>query len=69
MIDINKLKRVDKGRWVAYIDSNFPDKWEIGRIKSWNNTCIHVVYKCNEEWGNYKNYTGVATDPEELYYL
>lgn len=54
----------DIGSWVIYRDSC--DKKEVGRIKSFNSKYVFVVYKCDNEWDHYKNYTGCATDPEDL---
>lgn len=28
---------------------------------------IFVVYKCNEDWDNYRDYTGCSTAPEDLH--
>ena len=40
---------------------------ENGIIKSINDIgTIFVVYKCNNEWSNYKNYTGCATNENDL---
>ena len=63
MININNLTDKDVGRYVIYNSFN---KKERGRIKSWNDKLIFVVYNCAEEWNNYKNYTASATNPEDL---
>jgi len=63
MIEINKLTEKDIGKWVIYRNYN---KEEVGRIKSWNKKYIFVVYKCNYDWENFKNYTGNSTSPEDL---
>ena len=39
---------------------------EVGRIKSCNDKYIFVVYKCGDLWENYQDYTGCATNPEDL---
>ena len=64
MIDIKKLTSKDVGRWVSYT----PDYGNIahGRIKSWNDKYIFVVYKCNNEWDKFQNFTGEATNPQDL---
>lgn len=62
-IKIEELKDSDVGQWVNY------KRWQIGRIKSWNNTFVFVVYKCNEEWDRYQDFTGVATKPEDLTFV
>ena len=68
MIDIRKLTEEDIGRWVSYT-GNFDGTIEKGKIKSWNNKYIFVVYKCADEWGRFKEYTGVATRPEDLEFI
>lgn len=64
MIDIKKLTNNDIGRNVIYTDG-VRDK-EFGRIKSWNDKWIFVVYNCADDWDNYQDYTGAATDPHDL---
>ena len=41
---------------------------ENGIIKDLNEsqTIAWVVYKCDNEWENYKNYTGAATNIQDL---
>ena len=58
------LKRQDVGRWVLYNDGH--GKLEKGRIKSWNDKFIFVVYKCDNQWDRFTEYTGCATDPNDL---
>lgn len=67
MIDITKLTKKDIGRWVEYQGS--AEEREIGRIKSFNDSCIFVVYKCSGNWNRYKNFTGIATDPKKLIFI
>lgn len=64
MINIKVLKLEDVGRWVTYTTGH--GTTERGRIKSWNDTYIFVVYKCAGEWKDYQNYTAAATDPKDL---
>lgn len=71
MIDITKLTDKDIGRWVIYKPfhaKSFDDRdqWERGKLKSWNDTNIFVVYHCNNEWHRFQDYTGAATDPNDL---
>ena len=66
MIDIEKLKESDVGRWVKY--TNSAGMFEVGKIKSWNGRFIFVVYKCGGEWFRFKDFTGQATRPEDLEY-
>ncbi len=64
MIDIAKLRKEDIGKWVLYAPSyRLAEK---GRIKSWNEKWIFVVYNCGGEWGKFQNYTGAATCPKDL---
>jgi len=63
MIDISKLTKDDVGKWVLYTDFS---KTEIGKLKSWNDRFIFVVYSCNHDWNDFENYTAAATRPEDL---
>ncbi len=63
MIDIAELTKDDIGKWVKYNDDFKPEK---GRIKSWNDKYIFVVYKCDHQWDRFQDYTGCATKPEDL---
>lgn len=67
MVNISELNDSDVGTWVLY--DNGPSQQEPGRIKSWNDKYVFVVYSCDKDWDNYKNYTGAATNPEELTYI
>ena len=67
MIDISQLQQKDIGKWVRYTAHH--GAIEDGRIKSWNEKFIFVVYKCNNEWDRFKDFTGQATSPEDLQYL
>lgn len=66
MIEIHELTGEDIGRWVEY-DNGF--KKEKGRIKSWNDKWIFIVYHCDGEWHRYKDYTAAATDPKDLNFI
>jgi len=66
-IAISKLTESDKGRWVLYV--GMAGEREQGRIESWNQSFIFVVYKCDGDWDNYENYTGQATAPDQLCFL
>ena len=52
------------GDWVEY--HGMAGEVERGRVKSWNDTYIFVVYKCAGEWDRFLDFTGVATSPEDL---
>jgi hypothetical protein len=64
MIDITRLKKEDVGRWVLYEPAHRTS--EKGKIKSWNEHWIFVVYHCAGDWKNFQDYTGAATSPTEL---
>ena len=64
MINIVELKEEDKGRWVIYNDG--VGGKQRGCIKSWNDKWIFVVYYCDNDWYNYRNYTAVGTNPKDL---
>ena len=66
MIDISKLKKKDIGRFVEY--RGFADEREKGRIKSWNEKFIFVVFKCDNQWNRFQDFTGQSTLPENLYF-
>lgn len=63
-MDIKTLTKSDIGRWVEYRGG--AGEVERGRIKSWNDSYIFVVYKCNDEWDRFQDFTGVSTRPEDL---
>ncbi len=65
MIEIQKLTKEDIGKWVIY-QPTIKGKPEEGRIKSWGSEVIFVVYRCNNEWDRFQNYTAQATLPNRL---
>ena len=67
VVKIVDLIQDDIGKWVTY-RSYGGDKVEYGKIKSWNDRFVFVVYNANNNWDgdNWKNYTGAATNPEDL---
>jgi len=64
MIDIRQLTDEDIGKEVLY--TNGAGDKEFGKLKSWNYKWIFVVYHCADDWDNYRDYTGAATDPNDL---
>ncbi|MFW6009044.1 MAG: hypothetical protein ACOCP8_07265 [archaeon] len=64
MIDIKKLTNNDIGKYVFY-----NKKEEIGKIKSFNHLWVFVVYNCDNNWNNFKNYIAAATDPNDLNFI
>jgi len=63
MIKISELKKSDIGKWVIYHPGHLLD---CGKLKSWNDVYIFVVYNCNDEWHRYQDYTGCSTNPNDL---
>ena len=63
-VDLKKLTSRDVGRWVEY---TAPDgKNAIGKLKSWNDKYAFIVFNCNQNWDDYKNYTASPVDPKQL---
>ncbi len=59
---INPTK-ADIGRPVFYNDRGV----EIfGMLKSFNHRWVFVVFKCDNNWENFQNYTGCATERKDL---
>jgi len=66
-MDIKDLSDTDIGKWVKYQPS--AGKSEVGRIKSWNDRWIFVVYHCGRLWADYQDYTAAATNPKDLIFI
>ena len=70
MIEISRLDGdKDVGKWVRYRDAHFPEQSEIGRISSWNDRTVFVVYKCDNQWHRFKDFTAAGTNPEDLDFI
>lgn len=65
MIHLDRLTHADKGAWVEY-DPGQGQPVELGRLKSWSKDVAFVVYRCDEQWDRYHDYTGQMTSPEYL---
>jgi hypothetical protein len=64
MIKLSQLTNIDIGRHVVY--TNGIGNKEFGRIKDWNDKWVFVVYHCDDQWKNYRDYTAAATSPYDL---
>lgn len=68
MIDISKLTECEIGKWVVYTAGDGHE--ERGKLKSWNDHYIFVVYSVGDEpdWETDKwmDYTAASTKPEDL---
>jgi len=78
MIELNALKECHVGAWVLYKPYFGPTapsdiavniNQEVGRIKSWNDRFVFVVYRCANIWDDFAKYTAAATDPRELDFI
>lgn len=65
MININELSDMHVGSVVVFRKKHEPYR-EFGILKAWNESCIFVVYHYNEDPFNFRDYTGCATNPEDL---
>lgn len=55
---------LEVGKWVVYHPQyGAPEK---GRVKSWDDNWVFVVYKCAWNWDRFQDYTGCATDISDL---
>lgn len=61
----HKFSEADIGAWVMYEAYQNAQK---GRIKSFNDRWVFVVYSCDGNWGNYTEYTAEATSPAKLFF-
>jgi len=66
-INPKMLTEKDVGRWVMY-HGNAGEK-EKGRIKTWDDEVIFVVYKCGDNWDRFTDYTAAATVPSQLTFI
>lgn len=55
------------GMWVWYVPAS--GDMEKGRVKSWRDDYIFVVYKCDGKWDEYEQYTAAATNPKDLEFI
>lgn len=67
MLFQDDLKVGDK---VCYQPSHYAEnKWENGIVKEipeFTYESVRVVYNCNNDWENYKDYTGALTNLRDL---
>jgi hypothetical protein len=64
MIHTKELGPEHVGRWVLYRGG--AGEIETGKIKSWNDRVVFVVYHCNNEWHRFSEFTAAPTDPSDL---
>jgi hypothetical protein len=63
VIYLKKLSDAFKGKWVVYSPHS---KREIGRLKSWSEHGVFVVYNCGDDWDDFENYTAALTPAKDL---
>lgn len=61
------LKQSDVGRWVEF--THYHGKKERGKIKSWGENFIFVVFHCDGQWDRFQSFTGQACDPDHLQFI
>ncbi len=62
-INIGQLTQKNVGDWVQYHGGM---EIERGRLKSWNETTVFVVFKCDGDWDRFREFTGQSTNPRDL---
>ncbi len=71
MVDPALLKVGDKVYYQPLHYKEEPkEKWENGMVKEipdHTNTAVRVVYNCEGNWDNFKDYTGCLTNIRDLY--
>lgn len=68
MIHISDLKPEHVGQWVRWRGGH-PDHREEGRIKSWNERYVFVVFKCDDNWERFEDYAGQSCDPSNIDFM
>lgn len=66
LLSKNPFKKGDKVYYIPFPGAD-PTLYENGIVKEVHSgyTC-HVVFKCNNDWDNYENYTGQSTYVKDL---
>jgi hypothetical protein len=58
------MQEIKEGSYVHYVSPH--GGFENGRVKSIRASTVFVVYNCDDEWENYKQYTGAGTYIEAI---
>ena len=66
MTVLDSVTKADIGQWVEYADHNTTEK---GRIKSFNDKWVFVVFHCDDKWDDFRNYTAAACAPESITFI
>ncbi len=62
----DSLTGADIGKWVEFASHNGAEQ---GRIKSFNDKWIFVVFHCADNWDDFRNYTAAACAPESITFI
>ena len=68
----SKQENLKIGDKVFYQPKHYKEsgKWENGIVKEipdFTKKSVRVVYNCNQDWRNFKDYTSALTDLQDLY--
>ena len=65
-INTQMLRPSDVGKWVIY--TNGVGETERGKLKSWNDNNLFVVFQCNNEWERFQDFTGSSCNPKDVHF-
>jgi hypothetical protein len=61
---LSDVSMLNIGQWVTY--KGGAGDTALGRIKSFNDKFIFVVFKCANDWKRFEGYTAAGCKPEDL---
>ena len=65
-MNITELKPGDEKHGFMVWHVGKDGRSHVGKIKSWNDKYIFVVFNCDGKWDKWMEYTGEACKPEDL---
>lgn len=66
-IDHTKLSYRHLGNWVRFDQQHGESRF--GRLKTWNEKYVFVVFSCGGDWDNWHNYTGQSCNPDDCAFV
>lgn len=66
MINTSQLTPKQVGKWVIYTDG--VGETQRGKLKSWNENNVFVVFKCDGQWRRFQDFTGNSCNPRDLHF-
>jgi hypothetical protein len=68
MIDISKINIGDKVHYIPFegCDKKQIENGMVKRVPDHTNISVFVVYHCNGEWDDFRNYTAALTNIADL---